>query len=203
MTEYTLIGRFGVLSGTALALLLTGCVAREARDSAKFLAGATHRLSEEGADFARTRTSLAQARRANVLMLERSTVELQTSIQRTNAMWAMEGDSGKQRADLLARAIAFGDKTRESTEQMVELRKRHEAAIASAKSSVEFRQAELSKVATALATLGEQPSMASEVKFFVAYFKEVNKSIESAKKEAKDRSEASEKAMASTTQPSK
>lgn len=166
------------------ATLMTGCVSSEVRKGADLLATFTHQVSEEGADFVRSRTALAQARRANIAMLEVNAVELENSVSRDVEVWELSGDAGKRRVELMKGIRAFANNMATRSAELTDLRKRHEASIAAAKSAVELRQAELSKVSKALTTLSQHAGLQSELKFFTEYFKEVRAGIEEAKEAA-------------------
>lgn len=181
------------------ATLLTGCGASEVRKGADLLAAFTHQVSEEGANFVQSRTMLAQARRANIAMLEVNAVELENSVSRDIEIWRLAGGTGKRRVELLEGIRAYANSAAAKRGEMAILRKRHQASIASAKSAVALRQADLSKVSKALATLSQEPDLQAELKFFGAYFKEVSAGIKKAKEEAdqrvKDAETAAKKAV--------
>ncbi len=162
--------------------MVTGCVAPEARQGAGLLASFTHQVSEESTDFVRSRTALAQARLANIAMLEINATELENVINRDIAIWELSGADGKRRAKLMKGIRKVANEMAMQSAELAELRKKHEASIASTKSAVDIRQKELSTTAKALATLSQDPDLESEINFFKGYFKEVRKGI----KEAKD-----------------
>ncbi|HEY5871283.1 MAG TPA: hypothetical protein VI542_37890, partial [Candidatus Tectomicrobia bacterium] len=180
--EYTYICR-GALVVVA-AMLIVGCVASEVRKGADLLAAFTHQVSEEGTDFVQSRTMLAQARRANIAMLDVNAVELENSVSRDIEVWKNAGDAGKQRGELLTGIRAYANSATMRSAELVNLRKQHDNSIAAAKSAVDLRQAELSKVSKALASLSRAPDIQAELMFFSAYFKEVSTGIKQAKKEA-------------------
>ena len=64
-----------------VVVLVTGCVAPEARKGAELLASFTHQISEENTDYVQSRTALAQARQANIAMLEANATELENAPQ--------------------------------------------------------------------------------------------------------------------------
>lgn len=175
-----------------IATLMAGCVASEVRKGADLLAAFTHQVSEEGANFVQSRTMIAQARRANVAMLEVNAVELENSVSRDVEVWRLSGDAGKRRVELLEGIRAYANNAASRSADLAELRKRHDASIAAAKSAVDLRQAELSKVSKALASLSQEPDLRSELRFFAVYFKEVSAGIKEAKKEADQRVKAAE-----------
>jgi hypothetical protein len=176
----------------AALTLLTGCVASEVRKGADLLAAFTHQVSEEGANFVQSRTVLAQARRANIAMLEINAVELENAVSRDVEVWRLAGEGGKRRVELLEGIRKYANNAASRAAELASLRKQHEAAIAAAKSAVELRQAELTKVGKALGTLSQEPDLQSELKFFAAYFKEVSAGIKEAKEEADKRVKAAE-----------
>lgn len=165
----------------AAVVLLTGCVAPEVRKGAELLASFTHQVSEEGTNFVQSRTSLAQARQANIAMLELNATELENSVNRDIAVWELSGADGKRRAELMKGIRKIANDSSMLRAEFVDLRKKHEASIASAKSAVELRQKELSAVAKTLTSLSQSPNLQSEIKFFTGYFKEVKKGIDEAK----------------------
>lgn len=171
-------------------VLVTGCVAPEVRKGAELLASFTHQVSEESTDFMQSRTALAQARQANIAMLEANATELENAISRDIAVWELSGVDGKRRAELMKGIQKFANDRAAQSAELADLRKKHEASITSAKSAVEVRQKELSIVAKALTSLSQSPNLQSEIKFFTGYFKEVRKGI----KEAKDAAAESTKA---------
>jgi hypothetical protein len=176
------------------ATVMMGCVASEVRQGADLLAAFTHQVSEEGAEFVQSRTMLAKARRANIAMLEVNAVELEDSVSRDLAVWRLSGQVGKRRVELFEGIRAYANSTASRSTELANLRKRHEASISAAKSAVDVRQAELTKVSKGLASLARDPDLRSELKFFAAYFKEVSAGIENAKEDAKERVKAAEKA---------
>jgi hypothetical protein len=183
----------GVLLGAA-AVFLTGCVSTQVRKGADRLAAFTHQVSEEGADFVRSRTILAQARRANIAMLQVNAVEIENSTNRDVEVWRLAGETGKRRVELFEGIRSYANTAASRTAELADLRKRHDDSIVAAKSAVDLRQAELAKVSKALANLGQEPNLDSEVKFFVTYFKEVNAGIEKAKGDADQQVKAAEAA---------
>lgn len=178
----------------AAVVLLTGCVAPEVRKGAELLASFTHQVSEEGANFVQSRTSLAQARQANIAMLERSATELENSVSRDIAVWELSGADGKRRAELMKGIRKIANDSSTLRAEMEDLRKKHEASIASAKSAVELRQKELSAVAKTLTSLSQSPDLQSEIKFFTGYFNEVKKGIDEAKTASAENVEAANEA---------
>lgn len=176
------------------AILMTGCVGPQVRKGADLLAAFTHQVSEEGADFVRSRTMLAQARRANIAMLEVNAVDLESAVSRDVEVWRLAGDAGRRRAALLEGIRSYANTAASRSAELANLRKRHDDVIAAAKSAVELRQAELSKVSKALASLSQEPDTRSELEFFAAYFKEVSAGIKEAKEEADKRVKAAEAA---------
>jgi hypothetical protein len=185
--------------GVVAATLITGCVASQVRKGADLLAAFTHQVSEEGASFVQSRTSLAQARRANIAMLEVNAIELENSVDRDVEIWRLAGSTGKRRVELFQGIRAYANSAAAKTEELATLRKQHEASIASAKSAVVLRQTDLSKVSKALATLSQEPDLQADLKFFGTYFKEVSAGIKKAKEEAdqriKDTETAAKKAV--------
>ena len=176
------------------AMLITGCVASEVRKGADLLAAFTHQVSEEGADFVQSRTMLAQARRANIAMLDVNTVELENSVSRDVEIWRIAGGAWRRRVELLEGIRAYANSAATRSAELANLRKRHDATVTAAKSAVDLRQAELSKVSKALASLSQEPDLQSELMFFAAYFKEVRAGIKKAKEEADQRVKAAEEA---------
>ena len=176
------------------AMLMTGCVASEVRKGADLLAAFTHQVSEEGADFVQSRTMLAQARRANIAMLDVNAVEIENSVSRDVEVWRLAGDAGRRRVELLQGIRAYANNAASRSEELANLRKRYDAAVTAAKSAVDLRQAELSNVSKALASLSQEPDLKTELKFFGAYFKEVSAGIKKAKEEADQRVKAAEAA---------
>lgn len=183
--------RSGMILGMAVACMV-GCVPSEVRRGADMLAAFTHQVSEEGADFVRSRTALAQARRANIAMLELNAVELENSVNRDVEVWELSGGTGNRRAQLLKGIRAFSNDVASRNAELADLRKRHEAAVSATKSAVDLRQTELSKVSKALANLAQDLDMKSELEFFVGYFKEVRAGVEKAKKTADEHVTAGE-----------
>lgn len=177
------------------AMLITGCGGSEVRKGADLLAAFTHQVSEEGADFVQSRTLLAQARRANIAMLDVNAVELEDSVNRDVEVWRIAGDVGRRRVELLEGIRAYADSAATRSAELANLRKRHDASVTAAKSAVDLRQAELSKVSKALASLSQEPDLQSELMFFAAYFKEVSAGIKNAKEEADQRVKAAEAAV--------
>ena len=171
---------------------MVGCVPSEVRRGADMLAAFTHQVSEEGADFVRSRTALAQARRANIAMLELNAVELENSVNRDVEVWELSGGTGNRREQLLKGIRAFSNDVASRNAELADLRKRHEAAVSATKSAVDLRQTELSKVSKALANLAQDLDMKSELEFFVGYFKEVRAGVEKAKKTADEHVTAGE-----------
>ena len=175
-----------------VVVLVTGCVAPEARKGAELLASFTHQISEENTDYVQSRTALAQARQANIAMLEANATELENAISRDIAVWELSGVDGKRRAELMRGIQKFANDTAAQSAALADLRKKHEASISSAKSAVELRQKEFSTVAKALTTLSQNPDLQSEIKFFTGYFKEVKKGIKEAKAAAAESTKAAE-----------
>ncbi len=175
-----------------VVVLVTGCVAPEVRKGAELLASFTYQVSEESADFVQSRTALAQARQANIAMLEVNATELENAISRDIAVWELSGADGKRRAELIKGILKFANNTAAQSAELADLRKKHEASIASVKSAVEIRQMELSTVAKALATLSQDQDLKSEMKFFIGYFKEVRNGIDEAKDAAAENAKAAE-----------
>jgi chaperonin cofactor prefoldin len=180
------------------AIVLTGCVPSKVREGADLLAAYTHQVSEEGTDFVRSRTAITQARRSNIAMIEVNTVELENAVSRDLAIWELSGNVGKRRVELTKGVRALSNSVTAKNAELSDLRKRHEASIAAAKSAVDMRQAELSKVSNALATLSQDLDFQSEVKFFTGYFDEVKAGIHEAKEQAKQQMKNAE---ASTKKP--
>ena len=180
---YWLCIQCGLIPLVALALFM-GCVPSEVRKGADLLAVFTHQVSEEGTDFARSRTALTQARRANIAMLEVSAEELDNGVSRDIEVWALSGDAGKRRMELMRGIRAFADNEVARRTKLSDLRRRHDVAIATAKAAVDLRQAELSKVSQALASLSQDFDFQTEVKFLVGYFEEVRAEITKAKETA-------------------
>jgi len=169
---------------------LSGCVPSEVRKGADTLAVFTHQVSEEGTEFVQGRTELAQSRRANIAMLEENAVELENSVNRDLGVWALSGHLGKRRVELLTGLRQFAVNSAMRSAELDDLRKQHDAAIASAKSAANFRQTDLAKVQKFLAILAQEPDMKSELTFLTAYFKEVKAGIDDAKKTADQRTKA-------------
>jgi hypothetical protein len=117
-------------------------------------------------------------------MLEVSAVELENAVSRDAEIWRLSGDTGKRRVELIEGIRSYANTAAARNVELANLRKKQEDSIAAAKSAVEFRQAELSKVSKALASLGKEPDIQSEIEFFSAYSKEVSASIKEAKNEA-------------------
>lgn len=166
------------------AILTTGCVDPKVRKGADLLATFTHQVSEEGTAFVQSRTLLAQARRANIAMLEMSGVELENAVSQDVEIWRLSGDAGKRRVELIEGMRLYANTAASRNEELETLRKKQNDSIAAAKSAVEFRQAELSKVSKALASIAKEPDIQSEIEFFNAYFKEVSTDINKAKNDA-------------------
>lgn len=178
----------------ATVLLLTGCVAPEVRKGAELLASFTHQVSEEGINFVQSRTSLAQARQANIAMLELNAAELENSVNRDIAVWELSEADGKRRAEIMKGIRKIANDSSTLRAEMEDLRKKHEASIASAKSAVELRQKELSAVTKTLTSLSQSPDLQSEIKFFTGYFKEVKKGIDEAKDASAENAKAAKEA---------
>jgi hypothetical protein len=176
----------------AAALDVGACVPSEVRKGADLLAVFTHQASEEGASFVRARTELAQARRANIAILEQNAVELETAVSRDLEIWALSGNEGKRRVELMHGIQQFAINAITRTGELSDLRKRHEASIATAKSVVDLRQADLSKAEKLLATLSQDLNLKSELAFFANYVKEVKAGIDDAKKTADQHTKAAE-----------
>lgn len=180
------------------AIVLTGCVPSQVREGADLLAAYTHQVSEEGTDFVRSRTAIAQARRSNIAMIVVNTVELENAVSRDLAIWELSGTVGKRRVELTKGVRALSSSVTAKNAELSDLQKRHEAAIAAAKSAVDIRQAELSKVSSALATLSQDLDFQSEVEFFTKYFDKVKAGIKEAKEQANQQTKNTE---ASTKRP--
>lgn len=178
----------------AAVVLLTGCVAPEVRNGAELLASFTHQVSEEGANFVQSRTSLAQARQANIAMLELNATELENSVNRDIAVWELSGADGRRCAELMKGIQKIANDSSALRAELADLRKKHEASITSAKSAVELRQKELSAVAKTLTSLSQSPDLQSEIKYFAGYFKEVRKGIDEAKTASAENTEAAKEA---------
>ncbi len=179
-------------------ILVTGCVAPEVRQGAGLVASFTHQVSEESTDFVRSRTALAQARQANIAMLEINASELENAINRDTAVWELSGtDDGKRRAELMTGIRKLANDMAIQSAELAKLRQRHEASIASTKSAIDIRQKELSTAAKALATLSQDPDLESEIKFFTKYFEEVRKGIQEAKEAAAENTKDAENAAKS------
>lgn len=178
----------------AVVVLLTGCVAPEVRKGAELLASFTHQVSEEGANFEQSRTSLAQARKANIAMLEFNATELENSVNRDIAVWELSGADGRRRAELMKGIQKIANDSSALRAELADLRKKHEASITSAKSAVELRQKELSAVAKTLTSLSQSPDIQSEIKFFTGYFKKVKEGIDEAKTVSAKNTEAAKEA---------
>ena len=165
-------------------ILMAGCASQELRQGTNQVAVFTQQVSEDGAEFARSRTSLARARRANIAMLEGNAIELETAVNRDLDIWRLAGATGARRVQLLEGIRTYAQNAAQRNTELSELRKRHEISIAQAKTAVDIRQAELAKVSSALSQLAQERDSKAQINFLVGYFKEVKSAIDKAKEEA-------------------
>lgn len=172
-----------VALGLGIALGLAACgVPGEARRGARVLAAYTHQVKVETERFARGRTALARARQRNVEDLEQSAVATEQASQREVFLWGFEKPApGPGRQELYQSIVAASNATRAQRDDLIALRKQHEARAAQAAARASARTAELAGTAKALAQLGENPSFKQHMKFYLCFFESAQRSIEEAR----------------------
>lgn len=178
----------------AVLMVLGGCASEAPlRDGARQLSVQVDKARENAVRFADARNRIAAARVANLNYLQASTLRTEQLIQ--TELQAHEITQDKTWAALFEALRKAPEVTVKQRQESRALDDAAQAALASARSSVDVKAGRLTEASASLASLAEDRSRTDELKFLWGYLKQVNEAVS---KKAEDASAASEGAAAAT-----
>lgn len=165
-----------------LILLFSACATqREQVSAARVLSLHTKAVQAELQQFSDLRTIADRLRQRSINAIDDARVERENQndeILRTLAL------SDSQRLDLFRGIIAASNAAAARAADAAVQRRANEAALAATTSKVAMRNTELGKTAKLLTSLSERDKLSDELKFYRAFWADVNKSIDDANKAA-------------------
>lgn len=175
-------------------------IAPEVRRAANLTSVYTATVQQELERFARQRDAIAQARVRNAGMLEASALAAEQMGATDINGWRLAGDA--PRIALYDGILTATNQAAQGRRETAAQRAAYTRAADAARGGVVVRSADLAHAAQSLATLAKNPDAKSELEFYVSFFQQVRKDLDSlqaaAKKDAAKAVAASASANKST-----
>jgi hypothetical protein len=183
-----------------LTSIASGCgVAAEARHAAGLTSLYTATVQQELERFARQRDAIAQARVRNAGLLEGSALGAEQKGAVDVSVWRIADDAARLR--LYDGILAGTNLAAQAQRELIAQREEYTKAVDAARGGVAVRSADLSRAAQTLASLAKPPDAKAELQFYLGFFKQVRKDLDSAQKIAQQDSAKAVEAIDAAPKP--